>query len=170
VAHNEGVLAVFIYIDDFLSALRGLKAGAHRIETVYSPLHLPEVEEILGKKPSSTRLITLIGGIAGGLGIVALAVYAHLSFSLITGGKPVLPWTPWVVVCFEGTILGAVLSSVIAWILKGHLPRFRTAAGYDPGFSQDRFGVLVTCAPGEQEQIKKLLEQAGAGEVRHVTW
>lgn len=169
-ADKEGLLALFVYADDFLSALRGLKAEAMKIETVFSPLRLPEVNEILERRPSAVRLITLLGGIFGGVSVVGLAVYAHLSFSLITSGKPVLPWVPWVVVCFEGTILGAVVSSVIAWVVKGGLPRLRTATGYDAGFSQDRFGILVTCSATELEGIKRLLEHAGAGEVRHVAW
>ena len=163
-----GLLAVFTYADDFLSALRGLKDGNHGIETVFSPLRLPEVQEIMGARPSIVRLITLVGGIIGGTSTVALAVYAHLSFHLITGGKPVLPWVPWVIVCFEGTILGAVISSVLAWILKGRLPRFTLPGGYDPRFSQDRFGILVTCKAGEEEGIKTLLTEAGAEEVRRV--
>lgn len=168
--NNKGILASFVYVDDFLSALRRLKEANHKIETVFSPLRLPEVQEIMAAKPSGVRLITLLGGILGGLGTVSLAVYAHLSFSLITSGKPVLPWTPWVIVCFEGTILGAVVSSVLAWILKGRLPRLRTSKGYDPGFSQDRFGILVAYSGTEEEDIRMLLAESGVGEVRHVAW
>ena len=169
-ADKAGLLAIFVYVDDFLSALRALKAGTHRIETVFSPLRLPEVQEILETKPSSVRLITLMGGIVGGLSVMGLAIYSHLSFSLITGGKPVLPWVPWVVVCFEGTILGAVISSVLAWILKGRLPRTHPVAGYDARFSQDRFGILVACTGTEQELVEGLFRETGAGEVRHVAW
>ena len=167
-ADSQGILGLFAYADDFLSALRSLKTGNHRIETVFSPLHLPEVQEIMETRPSRVRLIALLGGIFGGLGTVALAVYAHISFHLITGGKPVLPWTPWVIVCFEGTILGAVISSVLAWILKGRLPRLGNEKGYDPRFSQDRFGILVACSPGEEESVTALLTKTGAEEVRRV--
>jgi hypothetical protein len=169
-AHKEGLLGVFTYVDDLLLALRKLKEGSYAIERVHSPLHLPEVEEILGKKPSTVRIFTLLGGIVGGLGVTALAVYSHLSFSLITSGKPVLPWVPWVVVCFEGAILGAVLSAVAAWVFKGGLPRLQPAKGYDSRFSQDRFGILVACAAEEQEQVRKVLERAGAEEVQSVDW
>ena len=171
VARGEGVLALFVYVDDFLLALRTLRAGGHQIETTFSPIPVREIEEILGSKPGRIPLITFLGGMSGGLAVLALAVYAHLSFNFITGGKPVLAWIPWVVVAFEGTILGAVLSTVVAWVLKGRLPRLHTAVGYDPGFSQDRFGVLVACSHADQqEQLERLLRERGAGEVRHVTW
>jgi hypothetical protein len=168
--HKEGLLAVFTYVDDLFLALRRLKEGSYAIERVHSPLHLPEVGEILGKKPSAVRIFTLFGGIIGGLGVTALAVYSHLSFCLITSGKPVLPWVPWVVVCFEGAILGAVLSAVAAWVLKGGLPRLQPVKGYDSRFSQDRFGILVACTAEEKEQVKKVLEGAGAEEVQPVDW
>ncbi|OPY75448.1 MAG: hypothetical protein A4E65_03570 [Syntrophorhabdus sp. PtaU1.Bin153] len=169
-AHSQGLLALFLYVDDLLAVLRVLKAGDFRIETVFSPIGVAEVQEILGKKPSITRLITLLGSIVGGVGVMALAVYAHLSFNLITGGKPVLPWVPWVVICFEGAILGAVLSSVTGWVLKGRLPCLKQPPGYDVRFSRDRFGILVACTDAEGDSIREFLEQAGAEEVRHVAW
>jgi hypothetical protein len=169
VAHNGTLLATFVHVDDLLYALRRLKTGDHAVETVFSPLPVPEVQEILGKKASVVRLIVLLGAVAGGLSLVSLAAYAHLSFSLITSGKPVLPWIPWVVVCFEGVILGGVVSATIAWILKGRLPRLAPPEGYDGAFSKDRFGILVACAPEEEESMKKLFQEEGAEEVRHVS-
>jgi len=166
---EQTVLAIFVYVDDLLTALKKLKEKNCDIRTVFSPLRLREVQDILGAKPSIVRLITLLGGILGGLGFVGLAVYAHLSFKLITGGKPVLPWIAWVIVCFEGTILLAVSFSVMAWILKGQLPRLRPSAGYDPRFSDDRFGILVAAPIGEREEIMQLLRDAGAEEVRDAT-
>ena len=169
-AFNNGLLAVFANADDFLLALRRLSAEDFRIETFFSPVLLPEAQQIVYKKPSIVRLITLLGGVSGGLGVVSLAVYAHLSFNLIVGGKPILPWIPWVVICFEGVILGAVLSTVAAWILKARLPRLKPVVGYNPRFSQDRFGVLVVCTDTERASAKALLEKTGAEEVHCVAW
>jgi hypothetical protein len=168
--HKEGLIGSFIYVDDFLSALRELKARAHNIETAFSPLRLVEVQEILGKKPSNIRFVTLLGGIIGGLGTVGLAVYAHLSYNIITGGKPVLPWVPWIIVLFEGTILGAAVFSAAAWIIRGRLPRLSPADGYNARFSQDRFGILVACEGNEREEVRKLLKERGAEEVHSAAW
>jgi hypothetical protein len=92
---------------------------------------------------------------------------------LITSGKPILPAVPWVIVLFEGTVLLAAICSVIAWIVKGGLPRVRyqrgQSAGYDPRFSGDRFGILVACTDRERDQIIRILQEAGAEEVRDVT-
>ncbi len=169
---ERAVLGIFAYVDDLLNCLRRLRDGKFNIRSVFSPLRLREIQEILGMKPSIVRWITLIGGILGGTSLVGLAVYAHLSFNLITSGKPVLPMVPWVIVLFEGTVLLAAISSVIAWIVTGGLPRLRykrgQSAGYDPRFSEDRFGILVACTDGERADIIRILREAGAEEVRDV--
>ena len=165
---EQSVIAVFAYVDDMLTCLRHLRERNCDIRAVFSPMRLREVQEIMTPRPSTVRLFTLLGGILGGLGFVALAVYAHLSFKLITSGKPVLAWIPWVIVCFEGTILLAVSFSVIAWIVNGLLPRVRPAAGYDPRFSDNRFGILVLPSAAQREEIVRLLQSAGAEEIRDV--
>jgi hypothetical protein len=167
---KQGVLALFAYVDDLKAALGGLKAESRRIETIYSPVPLAEAGVTTGVGGGSVRLTTLLGAIVGGLAVVGLAVYAHLSFRFIVGSKPILPWVPWVVVCFEGVILGGVLSAVAAWVFKGGLPRLKPMPGYDGAFSRDRFGVLVCCETTEKEQVEALLRKAGAEEVRHVAW
>jgi hypothetical protein len=39
------------------------------------------------------------------------------------------------------------------------------AAGYDPRFSHDKFGVVVACSGNQVEDVKKRLASAGADEV-----
>jgi hypothetical protein len=67
-------------------------------------------------------------------------------------------------------ILLAVIFSVCAWVLKGRLPRARLTPGYESRFSEDRFGVLVSCTDAEKEKVRTLLESSGAEEVRDVSW
>ena len=167
-AHDPALLGIFPFLDDLLGALRQVKKEGFKILTVFSPIHFSEIQEILGHKPSSVRYLCLAGGILGGASLVGMAVYAHLSFRLITSGKPVLPWIPFVVVFFEGTVLLAVIFAVAAWILKGRLPRFRPNPAYDPRFSEDRFGILVGYRGEEREAILKLLRNAGAEEIRDI--
>ena len=167
-AHEQALLGIFPYLDDLLAALRHAKKEGFKILTVFSPIHFSEIQQILGHKPSTVRYLCLAGGILGGVSLVSLAVYAHLSFRLVTGGKPILAWVPFVVVFFEGTVLLAVIFAVAAWILKGRLPRVRLHAAYDPRFSEDRFGILVGYQGEEREAIRELLTEAGAEEIRDV--
>jgi len=167
-AHDPALLGIFPHLDDLLAALKKARKDGFKILTVFSPIHFSEIQEILGHKPSAVRYFCLAGGILGGVSLVGLAIYAHLSFRLITSGKPILPWIPFVVVFFEGAVLLAVVFAVIAWVLKGRLPRVRPNPAYDPGFSEDRFGILVGYRGEEREVILKLLEEAGAEEIRDV--
>jgi hypothetical protein len=167
-AHDPVLLGIFARLDDLLSALKNLKEVQLKIITVFSPINFSEIQEVLGHKPSKVRYFTLAGGIIGGVGLVGLAVYAHLSFKLITSGKPILPPIPFVVPFFEGMVLCAVIFTVGAWILKGRLPRVRLPKAYDPRFSEDRFGVLVAYADSQREGILKILQDSGAEEVRDV--
>jgi hypothetical protein len=167
-APNPALLGIFPYLNDLLDALRKMKEGEFRVLTVFSPIHFSEIQEIMGHKPSIVRYFTLIGGILGGTSLVALGVYAHLSFEFITGGKPVLPPIPFVVIFFEGTVLLAVIFTIIAWVLKGRLPRAHLPSAYDPRFSEDRFGILVAYTDGQRDAIRRLLKETGAEEVRDV--
>ena len=167
-AHEPALLGIFSYLDDVLAALRKLRKAEFKILTVFSPIHFSEIQEAMGYKPSTVRFLILAGGILGGASLVGLAVYAHLSFKLVTGGKPILPWIPFVVPFFEGTILLAFIFAVFSWVLKGRLPRLRLPQAYDPSFSEDRFGILVAYAGGQRDAIHKLLKEMGAEEVRDV--
>ncbi len=168
-AHNFALLGIFPNLDDLLTALSKLKAAEHKILTVFSPVHFSEIQKIMEHKPSTVRYLTLAGGILGGTSLVGLAVYAHLSFKLLTSGKPIIPPIPFVVPFFEGMVLLAVIFAVLSWILKGRLPRARLHKAYDPRFSEDRFGVLVAYPEGGRDTISKLLVDAGAEEVRDVS-
>ena len=163
---DQSLLAVFTYADDLARGLERLKSTGCKIRHVFSPVHVEELEEATRIRRSPVPLFTLLGGILGGMSFVGLAVYAHLSFNLITSGKPILPFVPWIVVCFEGVILFSVIFSVVSWILGGRLPRLGVPVGYNASFSGLQFGVVVTCPFADRGRIQRLLEEAGAQEVR----
>ncbi|MHB8111596.1 MAG: quinol:electron acceptor oxidoreductase subunit ActD [Syntrophorhabdaceae bacterium] len=166
---DEAIFAVFPYVDEFLACLKILKEEKLHIIEAFSPVRLPEMQEIMTPKPSLTRTFTLAGGIIGAIGIVALACYAHLSFRLIVYGKPVLAWVPWVLVAFEGTILFASLCAFVSWVFKAGLPRPDTDPGYNAALSGHQFGVIVSARQGDEKRIEELLKKNGAEEVSRVT-
>ena len=162
------VLGIFSHLDAVLACIRRLKESQWTVEHVYSPAPLHEIQEALGLRPSSVRYFTLVGGALGALFGVALAMYAHVQWHLITSGKPVLAWIPFFVIAFECCILFGVLSTLLGLSIMTRLPRFRLSDAYDSRFSQDRFGILVSCNEVEQETVLRLLMEAGAEEVRKV--
>jgi hypothetical protein len=166
---NPAVVGVFSYLDDLIMGIHALKKNSFFIKHVYSPTPCHEIKEAFQHKPSSIRYFTLIGGGVGALLGLAMASYAHVQWHLITSGKPVLAWIPFFVIAFECSILGSVLCTLLGLSIMTRLPRLRLPGAYDARFSQDRFGIVISCNETEQETVSRLLKEAGADEVKIVT-
>ena len=174
---TEMVVGVFAHVDTTVKALEELKAkGYHDLE-VYTPAPIHEIEEVMERdRPvSPVRLFTLIGGLTGTVSGFLLTIWSTLQWGLVTGGKFMVNTPggiigssipPYVVIAFELTILFGGLATALGMVLLGGLPRLRPSAGYDPRFSNDRFGVAVQCAPGRGASVGDILRGAGAEDVR----
>jgi len=165
---TETVLGVFAHVDTTVRALEELKAKGYHDLTVWSPVPVHEIEDVLERdRPvSRVRLFTLIGGLTGTASGFLLTIWSAMKWGLVTGGKPIASIPPFVVIAFELTILFGGLATLIGMVILGRLPRFRPSPGYDPRFTNDRFGVAVHCPPGRGESVKEILRTAGAEEVR----
>jgi hypothetical protein len=163
------VMGIFSYPDNLLAALRAAGTAQMKVASVFSPIPHHEIDTVLGAKPSPMRYATLLGGLAGILSGVGLAIYAHLRWNLMTSGKPVLAWIPFCVVAFEFCILFGFLSTLATMLVANRMPRFRLPSYYDQRFSRDRFGLLLSCTEEQRDQAAKLLKDAGAEEVHEVS-
>ena len=164
-ATQPAVMASFATVDELLAALKALKTGSFKVHTVYSPIPIHEVGEVLDLPRSPVRFFTLAGGILGILAGMALTVYTSLQWGFIVSGKPVIPWIPAVIVGFEFCILIAILFNLLGLLTQAGLPRFTLPEHYDSRFSRDRFGLLVLCPAGERETLSTMLRECGAEEV-----
>jgi hypothetical protein len=165
---TETVVGVFAHVDTTVKALEELRARGYDDLEVYMPAPMHEIEEVMERdRPvSRVRFFTLIGALTGTASGFLLTIWSAMQWGLVTGGKPVASIPPFVVIAFELTILFGGLATVLGLVLLGRLPRFRPSAGYDPRFSNDRFGVAVQCAPGGGAAVEGILRGAGAEEVR----
>jgi hypothetical protein len=142
--------------------------------SVYAPAFDHGIDAALGAGKSPVRVYTLIGGLIGCVLGFAFPIYTVLEWPLITGGKAIVSIPPFVVIAFELTILVGALMTVVGFLLSSGLPRLRgrgastaaTSALYDKRFSDDRWGVLVTCAADRAAAVRAQLEGGGAEEVR----
>ena len=167
-ATTETVLGVFAHVDTTVHALEELRAKGYHDLTVYTPVPVHEIEEVLERdRPvSRVRLFTLIGGLTGAVSGFLLTIWSALVWGLTTGGKPVVSIPPFVVIAFELTILFGGLATLIGMVVLGRLPRLTPSPTFDPRFTNDRFGVAVHCATGRGGSVREILRGAGAEDVR----
>ena len=71
----QGLVGIFVYLDDVLNAIQKLREEKIVIRNVYSPTRSPEILEAMQTKPSRIRLVSLIAAIFGGCSGLALATW-----------------------------------------------------------------------------------------------
>ena len=110
--------------------------------------------------------LALVGGIIGFISAVALVQGTSVAWPLVTGGMPIVAWYPYLVVIFEMTMLGAIVTTVVSLLVTSKLPKFGKTL-YDPAVSDGKIlvGVPVT---GPAEAISDTFKQAGASAVKTV--
>jgi Protein of unknown function (DUF3341) len=168
---TETILGVFAHVDTTVRALEELKAKGYHDLTVYTPVPVHEIEDVIERdRPvSKVRLFTLLGGLTGLASGWILTAWSSLKWGLVVGGKPPigLPVSPpYVVIMFEMMILFGGIAAVIGMVALGRLPQFRRSPSYDGRFTNDRFGVAVHCAAERAASVREILRGAGAEEVR----
>lgn len=165
---TETVLGVFAHVDTTVRALEDLRAKGYHDLTVYTPVPIHEIEDVMerGRPVSRVRLFTLVGGLLGTVSGFALTIWSALQWGLVTGGKPIASIPPFVVIAFELTILFGGLATVLGMVVLGRLPKLTPSPTYDPRFSNDRFGVAVHCPAGRSASVTEILRGAGAEEIR----
>jgi hypothetical protein len=175
---NVHVLGIFDAASKAAAAAVTLRAVSHDAAiadvSVYAPTFDHAIDAALGPGKSPVRVFTLIGGLIGCVLGFAFPIYTVLEWPLITGGKAIISIPPFVVIAFELTILLGALMTVVGFLLSSGLPRLRVRGGsnastgvmYDKRFSDDRWGVLVTCAADRAAAVRAQLQHGGAEEVR----
>jgi hypothetical protein len=159
------LLGVYASGDAAARAAGAVRAAGVGAAMTYAPMADPALLAGAARRPSLVRLCTLLGGLAGGAAGIAFPAYTMLDAGLIVGGKPIVSIPPLVVIGFELAMLGAALGGLAGFLLLSRLPRRLAPALAGRGFTDDRYGVLVTCTPGQQAGARAALEQAGAEEV-----
>ncbi len=163
-----GVRGVFTDAETVVRAVQGLRRAGFRDVTVFLPVPDPTVLAVLDERPSPVRLWTLVGGLLGCLGGLALTVGTSLDWPIPTGGKPIVSLPPFIVIAFELTILLGALGTLAGFLVHGRLPRRTDPAPYDLRWAEDRFGAFVQCPPDRQSVVEAVLRDAGAEAVSGV--
>ncbi len=164
--NHNGILAVFYDVKGVLIAIDKLKEKGEKDFSVLSPINQCEIEERIGASHSPIKRYTIAGGITGCLSGFALTILTSLHWPLMTSAKPIVSIPPFLIICFEMTILFGALFTVLGFFIHGILPELNSQEPYDEQFSKDTFGMYVRCSVEKRVDVKSVLLEAGADEVR----
>ena len=89
----------------------------------------------------------LIGAACGFTGGLIITAGTQMAYPLITGGKPILSIPTMAIIMYEGTMLGAIIFTIIGIIFESRLPRLFMGA-YSEKITEGHIGVTVTTEEG----------------------
>jgi hypothetical protein len=135
-----GVMGEFSTPEDLLAATKKAREAGYKHVEAYTPFPVEGLSEAVGFRWTAVPLITLIGGIGGGLTGFGLQYWvAAITYPLNIGGRPLNSWPAFIPVTFELTVLGASIFAVFGMLALNKLPQ-----PYHPVFNVERFGQAST--------------------------
>jgi hypothetical protein len=108
----------------------------------------------------------LIGALMGLSVAFLLTSGTQIAYPLVTGGKPILAFPAMVIIGYEGTLLGAIIFTILGIIFESRLPRPRLGP-YDPRITEGYIGLLVTCPEEKLEAMEQALRRGSAIDIIH---
>src|SRR6476659_9922806 len=134
-----GMMAEFDSASDLVAAARKTYEAGYRKIDAYSPFPIEELAEAIGFHKNRVPLVTLIGGLFGGLGGYFMQYWMNVdSYPVVIGGKPYHSWPAFIVVTFEMTILFGGIFAVLGMLALNGLPM-----PYHPVFNVSRFAMAT---------------------------
>jgi len=134
-SHIYGVVAEFPTPHELIHAVEKTREAGYRRIEAYTPFPVEGLSEALALKRNNVPLITLIGGLTGGLGGFFFQYWVSvIAYPVNIGGRPLNSWPAFIPVTFELTVLGAALSAVFGMLALNGLPR-----PHHPLFNVKRF-------------------------------
>lgn len=167
---RKSIIGLFTEEDPAADCLDALKAAGFRQNEYEVLTGTPYPEGTFGESEPIHKLyrFPLIGAACGFIVGLLLTVGTQLSYPLVTGGKPILSIPPMAIVMYEGTMLGAIIFTVIGIIFESRLPRLFMGA-YDTRITEGYIGIAVTTDGEKIMDAEKVLKKAGAEEVKRGT-
>jgi ActD protein len=135
-----GVMGEFSTPEDLLAATKKAREAGYKHVEAYTPFPVEGLSEAVGFKWTAVPLLTLMGGVGGGLTGFGLQYWvAAITYPLNIGGRPYNSWPAFIPVTFELTVLGASIFAVFGMLALNKLPQ-----PYHPVFNVERFGQAST--------------------------
>jgi hypothetical protein len=170
----NALYGLFSDVESALQAVSTLRSSSSELRLNTESIRVissePIEEEITaaGERHSFMPWIAVAGGICGGTSGYALAAFTQRTYPLPTGGMPIVALWPTGIVIYELTMLGAILATIITFLVTAKLPRYRNRI-YDPEVSQGKVIVALVGADRDiREKLRQKLNELGAEQVKEI--
>jgi hypothetical protein len=139
-SHIHGVMGEFTTPEELIHATKKAREAGYRRMDAYAPFPVEGLSEALGIKRNMVPVLTLLGGLTGGVGGFLFQYWvAAVTYPMNIGGRPLNSWPAFVPVTFELTVLGAALTAVFGMLALNGLPQ-----PHHPVFNVERFSHATT--------------------------
>jgi len=132
-----GLLGEFDSPDELMEAAEKVRKAGYRRIDAFAPFPVEGLSQALGlgRKHNLVPLLTLAGGLGGGLTGFFFQLWANTSsYPMNIAGRPLNSWPAFIPVTFELTVLGASLFAVFGMLALNKLPQ-----PHHPLFNVERF-------------------------------
>ena len=166
--NNQNILGIYTYVDVLIDTIKRLRSEGYEDLRVFSPAPNHEIEDALdtGKEPSKVKYFTFCGAILGALVGVCFTVLTSIDWPIVTSAKPIVSIPPYMIIIFECMILIGGLSTFLGLLINSRLRKDTPPELYDERFSDNKFGILVSCGANDLEKIENIFRDSGTDEVQ----
>jgi len=163
---QKSIIGVYTDENTAADALDALNSAGYETNEYEILTGTPYPEGTFGEHEPKHTLYRwpLIGAACGFIVGLMLTVGTQLAYPLVTGGKPVLGIPPMAIIMYEGTMLGAILFTIIGILFESRLPRLFMGA-YDTRITEGYIGITVTTSPERIEKAEEVLQNSGAQDI-----
>lgn len=134
--------------------------------TLQSPIEHPEIEAVLGERPSNIPKFAFWGGLFGLVfGFLFLASAQANFLAMPQGGKAIITIPSNIVLAYETMILFGVLATLTGFIIGGKLMR-KSQGLYDTAITVDEIGILIEVTQDQEQPLKDLFAKHGVIEMQ----
>lgn len=163
----KSLLAVFSDLEPAADAIEQLRRLGVHDDCMNVISGIPVTEAMLGRPSQWTNVprLALGGSVVGLLTGMFLAFVSPNMYQIQVGGQGFVPGPPSVVVIFEMTMLGMLLSTFLGVFLDSFFPNYRPMH-YVPEISGGKIAILIECVHVEATKLTAALKKLGAESVQ----
>lgn len=162
------LLALFQEVDPAAEAVDKLRSLGLDNEHVNVISGTPITEAMLGRPHQWTNVprLAMGGAMVGMLVGIFFAFGTPALYPVWVGGQPLFPVPPSIVVLFEMTMLGIMLSTFLGVFLDSRFPSYSPKV-YVPEISDGYIALLIDCPVEQEDEVKKAMTEVGADSVKY---